>query len=661
MEFLKRLDRTTLALTALILAVVLFFAVNIFAHTAFSNASLDLTQGGLYTLSPGTRGLLAHLKEPITLRFYYSKRLGDAAPTYAAYSARVRELLERYAALAGGRIRLEFYDPEPYSDAEDRAEGYGLQGVPLTENGDTVYFGLAGTNSTDDEKAIAFFQPDRERFLEYDVTKLIAQLDNPKKPVIGLLTTLPMEGNFGNPMMGQQSTPPWVIMQEMGDQFTIRDLADKPDHIDKDVDVLMIVHPKELPPATRFAIDQFVLGGGRALVLVDPNSEADTAAPAAGIMMGATASDLPELLKAWGVRLVPDKVAGDKTLATPVSANVEGRQQAVDYIAWLSLDADHLDRNDVATADLTSLILPTAGILEPVKGAKTKLTALAETSPDATEIAADEVRMFPDFLKLIQDYKAVGHPLILAARLQGNVATAFPDGPPGEKKTPEASKAPAAAGKPGAPPVAASKPAAAKPAPSYLKQSVKPIDVIVVADTDLLQDRFWVRVQDFFGQKVITPMAGNGDFILDSLDSLAGSEALIGLRSRGQSARPFTLVERIRSDADARYLAKEKELQDQLKDTEKKLASLQKEAQPGSARQIVSADQQREIDNFRAEALSIRQSLRSVQHALREDIDRLDDRLKFVNIGLMPLLVALAAIIVAWVRAARRRRRHGAA
>jgi len=660
MSFLDRLDRTALAVTALILAVVLFFAVNIFANAAFKNASLDLTEGGLYTLSPGTRHLLAGLKEPITLRFYYSKRLGDAAPTYAAYAARVRELLERYAAIAGKRIRLEFYNPEPFSDAEDRAVGYGLQAVPLTENGEQVFFGLAGANSTDDEQAIAFFQPDRERFLEYDLTKLIAGLANPKKPVIGLISALPLQGSFANPMMGGGgSVPPWWIMQEMNEQFAVHDLGDKPDHIDKDVDVLMIVHPKDLPETSQFAIDQFVLGGGRALVLVDPNSEADAASGAARVtMMGATPSDLPKLFDAWGLRLVPDKVAGDRTLATRVTADIDGRQQAVDYVAWLTLDPAEFNHDDVVTGDLASLVLATPGILEKKKDATTSFTPLVQTSAEAAEIPADQVRMFPDFLKLIDDYKPAGHRLVLAARIQGMVHTAFPDGPPGAAKKPPQNKPES---KPEANKTEPGKPEANKPAPGFLKESVKPVNLIVIADTDFLQDRLWARTQEFFGQKIVTPLASNGDFVLDALDSLAGSDALVGLRSRGQSTRPFTLVEHIRAEADARYLAKEKELQDRLKDTEKKLASLQKEGQPGGGRQILSADQQQEIDKFRSDMLETRQSLRSVQHSLREDIDRLDAWLKFINIGLMPILVALAALAVALLRLLRRRRRHGAA
>jgi ABC-type uncharacterized transport system involved in gliding motility auxiliary subunit len=659
----RRHDRTGLAVLGIVLAVALFFALNIFAEGAFRNDSLDLTQGHLFTLSKGTRTLLANLKEPITLRFYFSKRLGDTVPTYANYAARVRELLERYASLAGGKIRLEFYNPEPFSDAEDRAVSFGLQGVPVGDSGDQVYFGLAGTNSTDDEEVISFFQPDRERFLEYDVTKLVANLSNPKKKVIGLVTSLPMAGAFGNPMMGAASQQPWMVLQQMRQQFTVRELGDDPDTIDKDIDVLMIVHPKKLSAKAQFAIDQYVLGGGRALVFVDPNAESDTG-PNPMMMTGGSSSDLKRLLDAWGVELVPGKVAGDRELATRVQAPVAGRTQTVDYIAWLSLEQDNFSRDDVVTANLSSLLMATPGILEKRKGATTSFAPLVQTDADATEIDAEKVRLFPDFMALLAGYKPVGHALTLAARIQGEVKTAFPDGPPGDatakkdagkadegKKDAAAKEAkPAEAGKPAAP---------AKPA-EWLKASAKPINVIVVADADMLQDRFWVRTQNFFGQQLVQPTASNGDFVINALDNLAGSDALIGLRGRGLSARPFDLVQKLRAQADARYLAKAQELQDRLKDTQKKLASLQKEGDAGS-RQILSADQQREIDKFRGEMLSIRKSLRDVQHALRQNIERLDTLLKFINIGLMPVLVGLAAIAVALVRARRRRRRYGAA
>lgn len=654
-----RPDRATLTILGLALAVALFFALNIFAEDAFKNESIDLTQGRLYTLSPGTRQLLGQIKEPITLRFYFSKRLGEEIPSYAIYAAHVRELLERYASLADGKIRLEFYNPEPFSDAEDRAVSFGLQGVPVSTSGDQVYFGLAGTNSTDDENTIAFFQPDRERFLEYDITKMTASLANPKKKVIGLISTLPVDGSLGNPMIGGGGVQPWTIMTEMRQQFDVRDLGANPDKIDKDIDVLMIVHPKDLPEKTQFAVDQYVLGGGHALIFVDPNAESDTG-PSPMMMTGASSSNLKRLFDAWGIEFAPDKVVGDRNLATRVQAPINGRTQTIDYPAWLALDEDNINRDDVVTANLSSLEMATAGFIEKKKGTTIGFTPLVTTSANATEIPAEKFRLFPDFLALLANYKPGNHPLTLAARIQGNVKTAFPDGPPAEKKKDKAKQGEAepSAAKEKPDKSDADKPEAAK-ATRWLKESVKPINVIVVADADMLNDRFWVRIQDFFGQQLVTPTAGNGAFVINALDNLAGSDALIGLRGRGLSARPFDLVQKIRAEADARYLAKAQELQDRLKDTEKKLTSLQKEGE--GSRQILTAAQQQEIDKFRNEMLSIRKSLRDVQHALRVDIDRLDAVLKFVNIGLIPILIGIAAIVVAVVRATRRRQRYGAA
>ena len=669
------LDRTARIILGLALAVALFFAFNIFAEGAFRNASLDLTQGRLYTLSDGTRKLLAGLKEPITLRFYFSPRLGESVPSYANYATRVRELLERYASLAGGKVRLEIHNPEPFSDDEDRAVGFGLQGVPLGDSGDQVYFGLAGTNSTDDEEVIPFFQPDRERFLEYDLTKLVANLANPKKEVIGLISTLPLAGSFGNPMMGGGGSPPMVVMEQMRQQFVVRELGESPDKIDKDIDVLMVVHPKSLPEKTQFAIDQYVLGGGRAMVFVDPNAESDSAGVNPMISMGATSSNLKRLFDAWGVELVPDKVAGDRYLATRVQAPVGGRMQTVDYIAWLSLNQDSLNRDDVVTADLSRILMATPGILEKRKEAPVNFTPLITTTAEATEIPADKVRLFPDVMSLLANYKPVGHPLTLAARVQGMVKTAFPDGPPGESKSEEGKGVAVPASGDGAGGAAESKPQASGPTAAepaaggmpppeagaaWLKESGKPINIILVADTDMLQDRFWVRTQNFFGQQLVEPTASNGDFVINGLENLAGSDALIGLRGRGLSARPFDLVQRLRAEADTRYLAKARELQDQLKDTEKKLTTLEKEGEGGS-RQILSSEQQKEIDKFRDEVISIRKSLRDVQHALRQNIERLGAWLKFVDIGLVPILVGIAAVAVALVRARRRRRRYGVA
>src|SRR5579883_3074077 len=263
------ISRKGAAFLALCCAAILFVGINIIAGKTLRSARIDLTQEKLFTLSKGSRDTLAKIDEPITLRFYYSKRLGDEIPSYALYAQRVREMLDEYATLAKGKLKLEVLDPVPYSATEDRAVAFGLQGVPVDQGGEQIYFGLAATNSTDDLQIIPFFQPEREPFLEYDLTKLIHSLAFPKKPVIGLMTDLPLEGDMMAAMQGQPMIP-YAVIDQIKPLYTIEDVSTEIDAVPKDVDVLMIVHPQHLSDKTLYAIDQFVLGGGKALVFVDP-------------------------------------------------------------------------------------------------------------------------------------------------------------------------------------------------------------------------------------------------------------------------------------------------------------------------------------------------------------------------------------------------------
>src|SRR5436190_6925256 len=345
----------------------------------FLSSRLDLPAERLYTLSSGTRHTLARIDEPITLRFYYSTRLGDEVPSYGVYAQRVRELLDQYVAGSHGKIRLEVYNPLPFSDTEDRAVAFGLQEVPLNAGGEQVYFGLAATNSTDDQQVIAFFQPERERFLEYDLTKLVHSLAFPKKTAVGLISTLPLEGDMMAMMRGRPAEP-MAVMEQLQQLDTVKPLAAGIDAIPPDVDVLMLVHPQKLPDRTLFAIDQFVLKGGKALVFVDPYSELQAGERT---RPGAPAdSDLEPLFKKWGVRLLPNTVAGDRRDAMRVAIlGGGGRAQALDYIAWLNLRGEAINHDDVITAELKQLAMGSAGILEPVDGAATKLEPLVTTSP----------------------------------------------------------------------------------------------------------------------------------------------------------------------------------------------------------------------------------------------------------------------------------------
>ncbi|MGH7013023.1 MAG: GldG family protein [Stellaceae bacterium] len=633
------LSRRAMTLVSLAAAVVLFVAVNVIAGNLLSGMRVDLTQERLYTLSPATRTTLAKIDESITLRLYYSPQLGREIPAYGVFADRVREMLEEYAAVAKGKLILQVLDPEPFSPVEDRAVAFGLQGVPLNQNGEQVYFGLAGTNSTDDQAIIPFFQTDRERFLEYDLTKLIAGLANPHKTVVGLATQLPLEGDLMAAMQGRPLVP-YVVLEQMQQLYDVQTLGTDFDAVPSNVDVLMLVHPQKLPDKTLYAIDQFVLKGGRALVFVDPDSETQRLHPSQINPPGMpNDSSLDKLFAAWGLHLVPKMVAADRADAQRVNAGSAANVQAIDYVGWLTLKADSLSRDNPITADLSQINVATPGILEPVAGAKTTFEPLITTSTDSMAIPAEKFQA-PDPAALLAGFKPDGKKLVIAAQITGPATTAFPDGPP---KVPDKSK------------VATTGKTAAAPPPAQVKTAVKPIDVVAVADTDILEDRFWVQVQDFFGQRVAVPIANNGDFITDAIDVLSGGADLIGLRTRGTAVRPFTLVQNIQRAADERYQASEKTLEDKLKDTEQKLKDLRDKGAHQAA--TVDAAQNEAIENFRAQLLATRRQLRQVQLAERENIDRLRNWVEFFDVAFIPILVAVAAMAIGAVRLRRRRRR----
>ncbi len=636
-------SRSAVALTALLCIALILIAANIIVGR-WVDTRLDLTADRLYTLSPGTLRTLAKIDEPITLRFYYSRQLGNEVPSYGVYAQRVRQLLDQYVAAAHGKLRLETYDPQPFSDVEDRAMAFGLQAVPLDQNGDRVYSGLAATNSTDDQQVIPFFSPERERFLEYDLTKLVHSLAVPKKTVVDLISTLPLEGDMMAMMQGRPSQP-MAVFDQLQQLDKVETLGTNIDAVPADVDVLMLVHPQNLSPKTLFAIDQFVLKGGKALIFVDPHSELQAAQPGQATPPGAqTASDLAPLFKSWGFEMLPNVVAGDRQDAQQVEVPVPGRGgEPLDYIAWLDLKARNLNRSDMITADLSHITMASAGILEPLPGAKTSFEPLIWTSSDSTKIPAAKLNGLPDVAGLLANFESDGKRYTLAAHVTGSAKTAFPAGPPKASEP--------AMSKPGDSPSST----AAKTG-SWLKEAKHPINVVVVADTDLLDDRMWIDSQNFFGRRLIVPLANNGDFVADAVEVLAGGEDLVGLRSRGTAARPFEVVDEIERNAQARYSTEEHSLQQKLKETEAKLANLTGKDQTETPANL-SPEQTKAIAQFRVDMLQTRRQLRDVQAALRSNIQRLKDALEFFDIALIPIIVAAVAIILGAVRVRRRRRR----
>ena len=619
------------ALTLVVLAV-LFIGLIMLSNYGLRGLRADLTENRLYTLSPGTRHIIEGLQEPINLYFYFSRETaGERAADIKTYGDRVREVLEEMAARSRGKIRLETIDPEPFSEDEDRAGEFGLRAIPTGTAGESFYFGLAGTNSTDGRATIELFNPRQEEFLEYDIAKVIVELARPKKPVIGVLSTLPMGSDF-NPMTGQASEP-WAVMSQLEQLFTVRTLNTDMASIDADVDVLLLVHPKALAPATLFAIDQFVLRGGRALIFVDPESEADTSGQQPGnplAAMGANrSSTLEPLFKAWGVEFNPRELVGDQKHALMLGSRTGEPQR---HLAFLGLDESNLDEKDVITASLDSVNVATAGRFKRAENSPLTFEPLVQSSELSGLIPVERMAMLMDPSSLLEGFQPTGERYLIGVRATGKLRTAYPDGRP----TGEASGVPNAA-----------------PA---LKESAQPVNLVLVADTDVLTDMMWVQRDNFFGQRFAQAFANNGDLVLNAVDNLTGNSDLISIRGRATFVRPFERVEALRREAEERYRSKERELEEELRATEQKLTALQTSRNDKSSL-ILTPEQEQELERFQQQKAGIRKDLRDVRHGLDRDIKRLGTVLDVINIALVPLLITIFGLAVfVW-----RRRRARAA
>jgi ABC-type uncharacterized transport system involved in gliding motility auxiliary subunit len=627
--------RSTLSGGTLLALALLFIGLTVLFNYALRGWRLDLTQNRLYTTAAGTDRILANIKEPINLYFFFSEKAANQLPQLKTYGTRVREFLEELAGRSNGKLRLHVIDPQPFSEEEDLPAGCGVRGEPLGATSAQFYLGLAGTNSTDGRAAIEFFDPAKEQFLEYDVVKLVYELANPKKPVVAWLSSLPMGPGF-DPQTGQMREP-WAIYNEVQQLFDVKPVEAGATRIDPDANVLVLVHPKDVSPALQFAIDQFALRGGHILAFVDPDSESDTAGADPHNPMAAMGADksshLSALLNAWGVQFDPGQVIADRGNA--LSVTMHQGEEPVLHLGVLGLNKESFAHEDVITAGLSNINLATSGYLEPlkgaqacqpVKGAKSCFEPLLLSSRDAEPLPVARFRMLFDPATLRDGFKPTGVRYALAARITGNVHTAFPAGPPAGVTL--------------------------APGQLDLKESLRPLNLVVFADSDLLSDYLWMREQNFFGQRMTQAWASNGDLVQNALDNLAGSADLISVRGRASFTRPFERVDRLRRAADERFRAKEQELEAQLRDTESKLTALQSKGDNGAL--IITPAQEQEVAHFQTEKLRIRKELRAVRATLDAEIKRLGTTLKIINIIVVPAVFALLAFAIAlW----RRRRR----
>ncbi len=635
------MNKSLLSILAIVLCLVLFFGLNIAGSTMLRGARVDLTESHLYTLSTGSRAVAKKLDEPIRLTLYLSDKQADAIPEIKAYSTRVREFLREFVNASGGKIKLEIVNPEPFSSAEDDATQAGLQAASTGRFGERLYFGLVGINSTDHKEITPFFDGRREEFLEYDLTRLIYLLSNPAKKTVGIIAQLPIQGMENNPMMRGQDVPPWQIVAQMKEVFDVKNIPPDSAEIPADIQVLVVVHPKTLSDKAQFAIDQFVLRGGRLLAFIDPWCESDVP-PGVNQMQAMSipkASNLTKLMDAWGVEMLPERFAADRDAAIRLQAGQQNRAEVVPYLQFMALTKDHHNFNtsDSITGELEKVHMDIAGILNPKPNATTKFEPLLSSGPDSQAMDVKSVQFMPDPKKVLSDFqegKSGGKPLVVAARISGKVKTAFPNGDPAKPAPAEGQPA---------------------PADTSLKESAQDATIIIVADCDMLADRFWVQ-EARLGQMLLgySKFADNGDFVIGAVDTLSGSNELLSLRARGKFARPFDRVEKIQKAAEDKYLQKQKELQDSLQKAEARINELLKQAPQGGS-VILGPEQQAEITKSREAMVATRKQLREVQHQLRKDIDGLGQTLQFINIGLMPMAVGVLAVGLSMYRVNRRR------
>ena len=613
----------------LVLLGVAFMAAVMASNTLLRGIKLDLTQDKLYSLSSGTKSMLKGIEQPINLYFFFSSHAAGNAQSLRLYANRVRDVLEEFAADSDGKITLHVIDPQPFSQEEDRAAQYGLRNINRATNDATFYFGLAGTNAVGDQATIAVFDPYKQGSLEYDIARMIYSLAHPNKSVVGLVSGLPIAGGF-NPQT-RQPRKAWVILQQARQLFKIKTLPNSFDHVDKSVKLLWIVHPTGLDQKTLYAIDQFILGGGRALIFVDPYAEI---AAAGGRLTGQAppaSSTLQPLFSAWGLQFDPTRVVADNHYALRIDTR-SGRPER--DIGLLGLDKAAMDRKDVITSGLSSVNVGTAGYLTTAKGAKIKLMPLLTTSAESETLPADRFRFLQNPEQLLDTFSPTSNRYVVAARIEGPLKSAFPDGPPKED---------------------------AKVKPGDLPKHIESIDhgnVIVVADVDILSDRMWVQAQrSLFGEQLMTAFANNGDFVTNALANLAGSKDLMNLKSRATFSRPFTTVEALRSEADAKFRQTEQKLQTELNQTKQRLTSLQA-SRKDTASLLMTPAQQKEVQQFRHEELQIRQQLRTVRRDLDRNIQRLGTTLKLINIVIVPAALTLFTLLVVVINNNRKKRRR---
>jgi len=592
-------------------ALLIFVLFNGISSAAFKNWRLDLTEQGLYSLSEGTENILQGMQTEVRIDLYFSTSASRDLAALRGYAQRVEELIQEYALISEGKLVVNKIDPEPFSEQEDEAAAAGLSALPINNGLETLYFGIVASSEYG-EQVIPFLQPDREAYLEYELSQLIYNLQRNTLPVVGVISSLDVQGGFDY-RSGQQ-TAPWMSFDQLQQLYEIRSLTTDIDAIDDDVDLLVLVQPKGLSESALRAIDRFALAGGRVLLFVDPLAEQDSQGPM-GMEEGSDPDVIQPLLKAWGVDFDSHKVVLDADYALVVNQG-PGRPP-VRHIALAGLDPTAMAEDDIALMDLEMVNLASAGALQASEGASTNFEPLLRGGANSMLADVNKLRLVKDPVALARDFQADDSAYVYAARISGPATSAFP--------------------------------VDEELADNDLQEGEN-LAITIVADTDVLSDRLWVQVQNFFGQRIASPWADNGNLFINWVDHLVGSADLISIRARGSYSRPFERVAELQQDAEERFRDHERELQMQLEATEAELNNLQSQQAGEDGLVTLTPEQEQALQAFQQQKIAIRKQLRDVQHELNKEIEALGEQMKWLNITFIPILLTLWVLLSAWRR-----------
>ena len=631
---------------------------------------IDLTEDNLYTLSDGTRNIVSNLQQPIELMFFYSDSAIEDVPQIRSYGNRVQELLQEIVIASNGNLRLSVIDPEPFSEEEDLATQYGIRAVPVTQGGEGVYFGLVVAQDAEAEipfqmrisETMPLVRPDQEEFLEYEFMKLITQVDNPDRSIIGLVTDLDIDGGF-DPLSGQ-GTQQWMIMDLVRQLYEVQRVDITGETIDEEIDILMVVHPQSLSEQMLYAIDQFVMRGGSTLLFLDPNADSMVSrSPQGNLIPAGMSSELPGLLEAWGIEFDNSKVLADNQLALRVMMG-QG-QRPVPHLGMLGVQRNFLTQGDIITNRLETINFSSTGAIAEAEGSNTDFEPLIVSSADAMLMDRTFIESVTDPSVLFDEFESVEQSFVIAARISGIIESAFPDGRPiAEEESEEATIGVEEGDATTEVEVTEDNSAdeviaieddmeiEEEPFPEHIASSNGVVSIVAFADTDVLSDRMWVQVTQFLGQRIPQPFANNGDIVINALENLSGGADLSSIRSRGRYSRPFTRVLDLQRQADDRLREEESELLDSLAATEAELAQLNQD-EDGNPIGELTPEIQAEIDRFNAEMVETRRRLRDVRFQLTEDIERLGTNLKAANTALIPILLTIFVLIAHLLRVQR--------